>query len=46
MKVPGNDTRTDITKFTVALHTMGTTALLELDKIGFGTENDLTAGLS
>jgi hypothetical protein len=30
----------------VVLHTMGTTILLELDKIGFGTENDQTAGLS
>jgi transcriptional antiterminator Rof (Rho-off) len=30
----------------VALHTMGTTILLELDKIGSVTENDQTAGLS
>jgi hypothetical protein len=46
LKVTGNDTRADVTKFTVVLHTMGTTVLLELDKIGFGTEKDQTAGLS
>ena len=36
--ITGNDTRADITKFMVVLHSVGTTILLELDEIGFGTE--------